>query len=222
MRAQRAFLRSDEGEAAGGRAHCSAQPHAAAHAHHVQARAAQVCPASRFAVNNASLLAVDPPSIRSLIAAPNPLRSFADFTALRYVGSATATSCMQKAKQLGLCDDDAPPSAADAAPKKRPREKGAGGGGDGMRQLAIDGGIVIEPKAARVYKPKPGSAQEAVLRALISVQAHSDDGLVRDDLLQQAQQFTGDSSRAPYVCTALCQACRQVPRCTMSPRFGAP
>ena len=140
MRAQRAFLRSDEGEAAGGRAHCSAQPHAAAHAHHVQARAAQVCPASRFAVNNASLLAVDPPSIRSLIAAPNPLRSFADFTALRYVGSATATSCMQKAKQLGLCDDDAPPSAA------------------------------------RVYKPKPGSAQEAVLRALISVQAHSDGG----------------------------------------------
>ena len=186
MRAQRAFLRSDEGEAAGGRAHCSAQPHAAALAHHIQARAAQVCPASRFAVNNASLLAVDPPSIRSLIAAPNPLRSFADFTALRYVGSATATSCMQKAKQLGLCDDDAPPSAA------------------------------------RVYKPKPGSAQEAVLRALISVQAHSDDGLVRDDLLQQAQQFTGDSSRAPYVCTALCHACRQVPRCTMSPRFGAP
>jgi DNA polymerase elongation subunit (family B) len=98
-----------------------------------------VCPASRFAVNNASLLAVYPPSIRSLIAAPNPLLSFDDFTALQYVGPATATSCMQKAKQLGLCDDDMPPSV-------------------------------------RVYKPKPGSAQEAALRALMSVQAHSDAG----------------------------------------------
>ena len=60
-----------------------------------------------------------------------------------------------------------------------------------MRQLAIDGGVVIEAKASRLYKPKAGSAQEAVLRALVAAQQHSEDSLLRDDLLQQAQQFTG-------------------------------
>jgi hypothetical protein len=98
---------------------------------------------------------------------------------------------MQKAKQLGLCDDDAPSSAANSAPKKRSREKGAVGGGDGMRQLAIDGGVVIEAKAPRLYKPKPGSAQEAVLRTLMAAEEQSEDGLRREDMLQQAQQFTG-------------------------------
>jgi len=70
------------------------------------------------------------------------------------------------------------------------------GGGDGKRQLAIDGGAVIEAKTARLYKPKPGSAQEAVLRTLLSAQDHSDEGLLRDDMLQQAQRFTGSSPRA--------------------------
>jgi hypothetical protein len=98
---------------------------------------------------------------------------------------------MQKAKQLGLCEEDASSSAADAAPKKRSREKGSAVGGDGLRQLAIDGGVVIEAKAARLYKPKPGSAQEAVLRTLMAAQDLSEDGLLREDLLQQAQHFTG-------------------------------
>ena len=139
-------------------------------------------------------LSYDNASVCSLIAAPNPLRSFADFTALQYVGSATATSCMQKAKQLGLCDDDGPSSAAAPAPKKRSREKGATAGGDGMRQLAIDGGVVVEAKASRLYKPKPGSAQEAVLRALFAAEEHSEDGLFRDDMLQRAQVFTGGAT----------------------------
>jgi hypothetical protein len=150
-------------------------------------------------------------SIRSLIAAPDPLRSFADFTALQYVGSATATSCMQKAKQLGLCDDDAPSSAADAAPKKRSREKGAAGGGDGKRQLAIDGGAVIEAKTARLYKPKAGSAQEAVLRTLLAAQDHSDEGLLRDDMLQQAQRFTGLPPAASSCRPLYDSACRHHP-----------
>ncbi len=98
---------------------------------------------------------------------------------------------MQKAKQLGLCDDSVPSSAADSVPKKRSREKGAAGGGDGMRQLAIDGGVVVESKAPRLYKPKPGSAQEAVLRTLMAAEEQSEDGLLRDDMLQRAQQFTG-------------------------------
>ena len=60
-----------------------------------------------------------------------------------------------------------------------------------MRQLAIDGGVVIEAKAVRLYKPKPGSAQEAVLRTLMAAQENVEDGLLREDLLQQAQRFTG-------------------------------
>ena len=37
----------------------------------------------------------------------------------------------------------------------------------------------------------PGSAQEAVLRTLMAAQDLSEDGLLREDLLQQAQHFTG-------------------------------
>ena len=95
---------------------------------------------------------------------------------------------MQKAKQLGLCDVDAPAAAAQPAPKKK---RGREGAGDGLKQLAIDGGAVVEAKAARVYKPKAGSAQEAVLRVLFAAHALSDEGIARDELLQQAQVFTG-------------------------------
>jgi hypothetical protein len=128
---------------------------------------------------------------------------------------------MQKAKQLGLCDDESPSSAADAAPKKRSREKGSAACGDGMRQLAIDGGVVIEAKAARLYKPKPGSAQEAVLRTLLAAQEHSEDGLLRDDMLQQAQRFTGLPTNSFLFHLVLPDPCEQVSHCKMNPRFGA-
>jgi hypothetical protein len=127
---------------------------------------------------------------------------------------------MQKAKLLGLCDEDAPLSALDAAPKKRSREKVSAAGAGGMRQLAIDGGVVIEAKAARLYKPKPGSVQEAVLRTLMTAQENLEDGLLREDLLQQAQRFTGlPPNSSPFDTSP--DPSNQASLCKMNPKFGA-